>query len=127
MALTDGGFIFGGDSGLTYEQLKQRRAIAAALASRQQGFPKTKGEGMTYLGEAIGDALSDLGPPHGGAETEGEGSRFCQRCAKRRIRARSERRRIQSRSSDDKSRSAADDYDCPAAASSSGNSGVTVS
>ena len=61
MALTDGGFIFGGGTGLNYEELKQRRAIAAALASRQKGFPKTKGEGMTYLGEAIGDALSDLG------------------------------------------------------------------
>lgn len=61
MAFADGGFIFGGDTGMTYEQLKQRRAIAAALASRQKGFPKTKGEGMTYLGESIAEALTDLG------------------------------------------------------------------
>jgi hypothetical protein len=61
MALTDGGFIFGGDTGMSYEQLKQRRAIAAALASRQKGFPKTKGEGMTYLGDSIAEALTDLG------------------------------------------------------------------
>jgi hypothetical protein len=53
-------FIFGGGTGLTYEELKQRRAIAAALASRQRGFPKTKGEGMTYLGESIGEAMQDF-------------------------------------------------------------------
>jgi hypothetical protein len=62
MALEDAGsFIFGGSTGLSYEQLKQRRAIAQALASRQGGFPKNKGEGLTYLGQSIGEALSDLG------------------------------------------------------------------
>ena len=40
------GYIFGGTSGVpTYEELKRRRAIAVALASRQRGFPKTVGEG----------------------------------------------------------------------------------
>jgi hypothetical protein len=53
------GFIFGGDTGLSYEELKRRRAIAAALASRQRGFPKNIGEGLTYLGESIGEAVGD--------------------------------------------------------------------
>ena len=46
--------------GLSYEQLKQRRAIAQALASRSKGFPKNVGEGMTYLGESIGEGLQDM-------------------------------------------------------------------
>ena len=49
-------FIFGGNTNLTYEELKKRRAIAAALAARQKGFPKNIGEGLTYLGESIGEA-----------------------------------------------------------------------
>lgn len=52
-------FIFGGNDGLSYEELKRRRAIAAALASRQRGFPKNIGEGLTYLGESIGEAVGD--------------------------------------------------------------------
>jgi len=51
--------IFGGDTGLTYEELKRRRAIAAALASRGRGFPKTLGEGLTYFGESLGEAIAD--------------------------------------------------------------------
>jgi hypothetical protein len=53
--------IFGGNTPLTYEELQRRRAIALALASRQKGFPKNKGEGMTYLGESIGNALQGIG------------------------------------------------------------------
>ena len=52
-------FIFGGNTGLTYEQLKRRRAVALALASQRRGFPKTVGEGLTYLGESIGDTLAE--------------------------------------------------------------------
>ena len=60
MAVDPVGYIFGGTSGVpTYEELKRRRAIAVALASRQRGFPKTVGEGLTYLGESIGDTLAD--------------------------------------------------------------------
>lgn len=54
------GFLFGGDTGLNYQQLQQRRAIAAALAGRSKGFPKNKGEGLTYLGESIAEGLADL-------------------------------------------------------------------
>ena len=54
------GFLFGGNTGLTYEELKRRRAIAAALASRNKGFPKTMGEGLTYLGESIGEMIGDM-------------------------------------------------------------------
>ena len=35
-------FIFGGNTGLTYEDLKKRRAIAAALAARQQRLPEER-------------------------------------------------------------------------------------
>jgi len=64
MALEEGGnalntFIFGGNDGLSYEELKRRRAIASALAARQRGFPKNVGEGLTYLGESIGEAVGD--------------------------------------------------------------------
>jgi hypothetical protein len=52
-------FIFGGNTGLTYEQLKRRRAVAAALAAQRRGYPKTVGEGLTYLGESIGDTLAE--------------------------------------------------------------------
>lgn len=43
--------------GLSYEQLKQRRAIAAALASRARPYPTTIGQGLAALGEGIGDRL----------------------------------------------------------------------
>src|SRR3954465_6594983 len=51
--------IFGGDTGVTYEELKRRRAVAAALAERQRGYPKNVGEGLTYLGDSIGDILGE--------------------------------------------------------------------
>jgi len=42
------------------EELQRRRAIAVALASKaQRPFPKTIGEGLTSLGEAYGDVMSD--------------------------------------------------------------------
>lgn len=53
-------FIFGGNSGLTYEELVRRRAIAAALAGRNRAFPKTKGEGLTYLGDSFAEAMGEL-------------------------------------------------------------------
>jgi hypothetical protein len=53
-------FIFGGTADApTLEELKRRRAIAAAIAAQKKGFPKTLGEGLTYLGEAIGEAGLD--------------------------------------------------------------------
>src|SRR5262245_53704873 len=52
-------FLFGGNTNISYDELLRRRAIAQALASRQRGFPKHVGEGLTYLGESIGDAMSD--------------------------------------------------------------------
>jgi hypothetical protein len=51
--------IFGTTDIPTYEELKRRRAIAAALAGQKRGFPKTLGEGLTYLGESIGEAGLD--------------------------------------------------------------------
>ena len=53
-------FIFGpGTANPSLEDLKRRRAVALAMAARQRAFPKTAGEGMTYLGEAIGDRIAD--------------------------------------------------------------------
>jgi hypothetical protein len=44
---------------LTLEEIKRRRAIAGALASRSRPFPKTVGEGMTYFGESLAEAIGD--------------------------------------------------------------------
>jgi hypothetical protein len=44
---------------MSLEEIKRRRAIAGALASRARAFPKTVGEGMTYFGESIADAIND--------------------------------------------------------------------
>jgi hypothetical protein len=43
--------------GLTYEQLKQRRAVAAAMASRSRPYPTTIGQGIASLGESVGNAM----------------------------------------------------------------------
>jgi hypothetical protein len=43
----------------TLEEIKRRRAIAAALASRSRPFPTTIGQGLTSLGEAFGDVMAD--------------------------------------------------------------------
>jgi len=52
-------YIFGGDTGITYEGLQRRRAIAQALAGQKKPYPKTLGEGLTYFGEAMGDVIND--------------------------------------------------------------------
>jgi hypothetical protein len=65
MAETEKGFFSPGGAGLfaffgneptSYESLKHRRKIAEALAAQKRGFPKNVGEGLTYLGESIGEA-----------------------------------------------------------------------
>jgi hypothetical protein len=48
-----------GDVPASLEDIKRRRAIAAALATRSRPFPKTIGEGLTSLGEAYGDVMAD--------------------------------------------------------------------
>ena len=56
------GFIFdpAGRTAPTYEQLQQRRKIAAIMMARQSPRPKTFGEGLAAIGEAYGDrAYSD--------------------------------------------------------------------
>jgi hypothetical protein len=54
-------FIFGGDTGVSYQELQRRRAIAEARAKQNRGFPKTSGEGIYSLGESIGDVLAEKG------------------------------------------------------------------
>ena len=44
---------------LSLEEIKRRRAIAGALAARSRPYPKTVGEGMTYFGEALAEAIGD--------------------------------------------------------------------
>lgn len=44
-----------------YADLQRRRAVAVALASRGRPFPKTTGEGLTYLGEALGERFANQG------------------------------------------------------------------
>jgi hypothetical protein len=45
--------------GMTYEQLKARRAMAAALASKSRDYPNTLGKGIFSVGESIGEAIRD--------------------------------------------------------------------
>jgi hypothetical protein len=49
-------------SPLSYEALQSRRKIAEAMLGKRSPFPKTIGEGLTYLGEKIADnrMLADL-------------------------------------------------------------------
>jgi hypothetical protein len=49
----------GGATPGSLDEIKRRRAIAQALASQKRGFPKNIGEGLTSLGEAVGDRLAD--------------------------------------------------------------------
>jgi hypothetical protein len=49
-------FSFFGNEPTGYEALLHRRKIAEALAAQKKGFPKNVGEGLTYLGESIGEA-----------------------------------------------------------------------
>src|SRR6186713_3427851 len=53
--------VFGtvGGTPMSLEEIKRRRAVQAALASRQRPFPKNIGEGLTSLGEAVGDRMTD--------------------------------------------------------------------
>ena len=61
MSLTDNNplsFIFGAKPGAgvpTYEQLQMRRKIAESLLGQKSRFPKTFGEGLGAIGEAIGE------------------------------------------------------------------------
>src|SRR5215467_6277253 len=43
--------------GLSPEELKTRRAVAAALASRARPYPTTIGQGLASAGEAFGNAM----------------------------------------------------------------------
>ena len=47
------GYIFGGDTGETYESLQRKRKIADQLASRNSSVPKNIGEGLTAFGNAL--------------------------------------------------------------------------
>ena len=50
-------YIFGGNTGLTEAGLKHRRDIAARLAAKRMKLPTTIGEGMTYFGESVNEAI----------------------------------------------------------------------
>lgn len=51
-----GMFSFFGNKPGSYQSLAMRRKIAEQLAGQKKGFPKNIGEGLTYLGESIGEA-----------------------------------------------------------------------
>jgi hypothetical protein len=54
-------YIFGGNTGISYEELKRRQAVAAAQAARARPYPKTIGEGIYSLGESVGDVFAQRG------------------------------------------------------------------
>jgi soluble lytic murein transglycosylase-like protein len=62
------GFIFGGNSGMSYEQLQRQREVAAALAARGPGSPRNIGEGLS----AVGNALAIRGMTKRADEAESE-------------------------------------------------------
>ena len=64
------------DSPLSYQALQTRRKIAEALASKRSPFPKNAGEGLTYLGESLGDimAMRSLDAQERAYEAEGNRS-----------------------------------------------------
>jgi GH24 family phage-related lysozyme (muramidase) len=48
------GYIFGGDTGISYEQLQRRRKIADALAKQSTSrVPRNIGEGLNAIGQAL--------------------------------------------------------------------------
>lgn len=47
------GFIFGGDTGIDYETLQRRRAVADAMQKRGTGIARNLGEGIGVLGNAV--------------------------------------------------------------------------
>lgn len=47
-------FIFGGNTGTSYEAMKRKRAMAARLAATASRAPRNVGEGLSVLGHAIG-------------------------------------------------------------------------
>jgi hypothetical protein len=48
------GYIFGGDTGISYEQLQRRRKIADALAKQSTSrVPQNVGEGLNAIGQAL--------------------------------------------------------------------------
>jgi len=53
------GYIYGGNTGISYAELKRRRAIAEALASRQRKYPSNLGEGLTYFAEQMREGWED--------------------------------------------------------------------
>ena len=60
--------IFGGNTGMTYEQLQQKRKIAEQLAMSNKYAPRNVGEGLT----AIGNALAGRAIEKRAAKREGE-------------------------------------------------------
>jgi len=57
-ALTFANFI-GGAAPQSMAEVQRRRAIAQALAQQKRGFPKNIGEGLTSLGEAVGQRMAE--------------------------------------------------------------------
>jgi hypothetical protein len=53
VAISMPSFIFGGETGLTPEELNRQRAVAAALMQGAQGTPRNLGEGLSAVGNAL--------------------------------------------------------------------------
>mgnify|MGYP001094793652 CR=1 FL=1 len=52
-------FAFGGDDNLSYEELQQRRKVLNAMMGRATAAPKNFGEGLTAIGQALGDRFEN--------------------------------------------------------------------
>lgn len=51
------GFVFGGDTGISYEDLQRRRAVAEAMALRRGGTPRNMWEGLDSATRSVAGAL----------------------------------------------------------------------
>lgn len=53
MAISMPSYIFGGDTGITPEELDRQRAVASALLQGMRGTPRNLGEGLGAIGNAL--------------------------------------------------------------------------
>ena len=69
------GFIFGGNTGVSYEEMKRLRALSDSLGKLSSNTPKTYGEMYTAIGQALGEKIAgkraDTAERAGQAEADG--------------------------------------------------------
>lgn len=52
-------YIFGGDTGISYDEAERRRRLADMILMGRQRRPRTVGEGIAYLGDTVGGLIAE--------------------------------------------------------------------